>query len=371
MDNNNETVVVYDCGAKPKNKKSLLKEIKDLFPEGKGVIDTLFISHFDDDHVSGILELAKKNKIKRIVLPQFSKQKWFCYAQASINAYNDIKSLLDYLDRTESDVVEVVGAHGSDEDSIDNHPNENEDFPNNNKKNSKHRYIIKSGKHIRINNICSWVYVPINFYASSEILSELESKIRQVEKEDGSLLTIDELETKADSLTKNIRVAINGIYHDVIGDNNKPSMLVYSGLFDISKRINIFYNNHCNSFSRYYRCFYPNGCLYLEGCLYTGDATLSSNKRYRYVKKYLGDLTYHIGTLQLPHHGSKNNFVVNTYEESLGVNLEDQFCFASYGCYNSYGHPSSLILTNLSFHHSIFHGVTEQKDTILIEHGFY
>lgn len=63
---------VYDCGTS--SKAQLIDQsifaMKKEYPVGE--IDLLVISHFDKDHISGIKELAKQYKIKRVLLPYYS-----------------------------------------------------------------------------------------------------------------------------------------------------------------------------------------------------------------------------------------------------------------------------------------------------------
>ena len=59
--------IVYDCGVMRKLKKANLV-VEKSFKSGS-VIDILFISHFDFDHISKIDELKKHFAIKTCVLP--------------------------------------------------------------------------------------------------------------------------------------------------------------------------------------------------------------------------------------------------------------------------------------------------------------
>lgn len=58
--------VAYDCGEKNSN-KHLEREIDNtLYPTGQPVeIDLMFISHLDEDHISGIEYLVKKKELDK------------------------------------------------------------------------------------------------------------------------------------------------------------------------------------------------------------------------------------------------------------------------------------------------------------------
>ena len=60
--------VVYDCGSDSLDYQSLSKVIQKSFPP-KSVIDAVFISHFDSDHVNGLPELMRNFKVTKIFLP--------------------------------------------------------------------------------------------------------------------------------------------------------------------------------------------------------------------------------------------------------------------------------------------------------------
>ncbi|MGD9909436.1 MAG: hypothetical protein AB7U79_02385 [Candidatus Izemoplasmatales bacterium] len=72
---------VYDCGAlstlrktppTTNNEPALFKAIDQYSNKNEGkYIDLLVVSHLDADHVNGILELASRLKIKKVVLPYF------------------------------------------------------------------------------------------------------------------------------------------------------------------------------------------------------------------------------------------------------------------------------------------------------------
>ena len=61
--------IVYDCGTTNPSFPAKQKVVSDSFSEDD-VIDILFISHFDEDHISLIDTLKKAvKKIERVVLP--------------------------------------------------------------------------------------------------------------------------------------------------------------------------------------------------------------------------------------------------------------------------------------------------------------
>lgn len=60
--------IVYDCGSDSIDYESLSKVIQNSFAKGS-VIDAVFISHFDNDHVNGLPAFMKNFWVKKIFLP--------------------------------------------------------------------------------------------------------------------------------------------------------------------------------------------------------------------------------------------------------------------------------------------------------------
>src|SRR5215218_7442471 len=65
---NNETRLhyVYDCGAR---NRACLREVISNYKDGAGRLDALFVSHFDDDHVSGLDLLLANVSAKTVYIP--------------------------------------------------------------------------------------------------------------------------------------------------------------------------------------------------------------------------------------------------------------------------------------------------------------
>lgn len=61
--------IVYDCGSMSPKKIDLKNMVEKFFTEDQPIIDILFISHFDEDHINGIEFLKNHCNIKRVVMP--------------------------------------------------------------------------------------------------------------------------------------------------------------------------------------------------------------------------------------------------------------------------------------------------------------
>lgn len=88
---------VYDCGAVAFGKKSpLMQSIQSLRLEpragtGKGVINALVLSHYDQDHIVGAKHLAKLYDVRRIFLPYLSQQEWMLVLASQADRWRDMQ----------------------------------------------------------------------------------------------------------------------------------------------------------------------------------------------------------------------------------------------------------------------------------------
>ena len=74
--------IVYDCGSGNFNKapKLLEREIASCYKKND-VIDVLFISHFDNDHINGINELRRHiSEIKNVIVPLIEQDDFWFYS---------------------------------------------------------------------------------------------------------------------------------------------------------------------------------------------------------------------------------------------------------------------------------------------------
>lgn len=360
--------IVYDCGALDNNNimtQELPKEIDGLLAKGDH-IDILFISHFDADHVNGVMQLAGRYKIDRIVLPEITKNLWYLYV---IGAYRDqymaMAEFANFLSSYQGQIIEVgaVSEEGNNDfggDDIDVTVTNGHQF-------------ITSGKKIKFGNNNSqlfWCYIPMNYAKSAVDLSKLKSNILKITLPDGSTMTEQDLADagKVASVTPEIKHA----FVDSKFTTNLTSLVVYSGpSLDIRNLV----QNHPLDVKvavRFVKPLYPwRHCSWpiSLGYLYTGDAVMN-DKRCNSVLGYIQPLNNNIGTLQIPHHGSAANFSAKTFESVFGLSLSKIFCFASFGTSNKHRHPSTKVLTDLALHGSKLWGVTEEKASQFVEHVY-
>ena len=93
----------------------------------------------------------------------------------------------------------------------------------------------------------------------------------------------------------------------------------------------------CHGYSTVGRCC---GCWYgrRPGCLYSGDFNLTREA----LSKSYGSYFDRIGTVQVPHHGSKSSFDLNNFY------AKGMICPVSYGVNNKFGHPDQTVINEIT-----------------------
>lgn len=341
--------IVYDCGVCYMKEKQAVHVVNQAFA-GKDEIDYLFISHLDYDHVS--LAYAILPRVKNIVLPLVSKEElviamlFYVVSEERDAArfFNEIIRRLE--DNNRRNTVIFVG-------DIEENLN---DWENAN--------VIKSGTDIVPQWDYDWVLIPHNVKYSSrkqKLMDELDKLIHEKEfvKEIVGLglkpfKTAEELLSKLNEsdfagkvlVMPNLRKAIKSAYASIEGGTNENSLLLYSGP---KSGVTRYMLEFCMPNRRWCDCR-----ISQAACLYTGDSTCDMAD---WKKKYVA-VWEHIGTIQLPHHGSVESFEVDTYP------VDRQYIFpVSFGTYNTYGHPSGKVLAYLMMCDCCIQMVTEMANS--------
>ena len=346
--------IVYDCGSMPllSNTKSV---VKSAFNKSD-VIDVLFISHFDYDHVSAISVLVNSvSKIERVVLPLLHDE----HKNLLINinralSQNIVKLLKDpqsfFGEKT--DIIYVKAAPP--EENIENsETSEREQFDlreiRQRISKASGRFEIDSGSILSIGNIVHWVFVPYNFCNANRSY-QLESRLK------AAGFDIDQLKNSpsyglTEFTTPQSRKTLRSIYSRVDGNVNENSMLLYSGPGDTVKN-RLWWN--CDD-----ECSLPICWFERPGCIYTGDSDLNKID----ILSKFSEFERYIGTIQVPHHGSRHNFSI----AALNEYWSPIFCPISFGTKNRYGHPATEVINQLAAHRHIPLLITEEPNTVLVQ----
>lgn len=313
--------IVYDCGTISKNRKDILiKNIESLAKEGD-VIDILFISHFDTDHINGIKQLKERYKIKTVVLPYITKdEKDYLKIKAKIEPNNCGIEILDsgFFDKETKiifvDPNEQGGVNPTASDTILNIDN------------IASTRTIPSGTELSseksIDN--KWLYIP---YCHSqekkytEFISKLSEKDIDIEK----LNDINYVET-------NFNI-IKSIYENMKGEINMTSLMLYSVPSEEQLKL---------------------------GCLFLGDINLNKVDLSKIKSKYYEK----INTLQIPHHGSILNYNDSILDSPSKIN--SVVCFGERTKDKNYLRKTLAKIRKTSS----LEKVTEKKKTITKEYSY-
>jgi len=350
--------IVYDCG-NWRNTKLADRVVKQAFRKNE-IIDILFISHFDYDHVNKIKTLSKHTQIKKVIMPLLhNNEKTLLinlYRALNFNILALIENPQEFFGQ-ETQIITIEPSENNETPIGDNIEPIDLDNLNNNS--------IPSGSILRKNfDSYEWIFIPYNYkyYTRSKKLECLLSKngfdIKRLKND--STYTINEIISKHKKL-KNIYTKING-------NINQNSMLLYSGINCLHRDCE--QEAFCFDYDYFYRFLRCNEEFYhirwhrmarerhRVSCIYTGDTDLNVVK----IKFIFKNFWKSVGTIQVPHHGD-----INSFDKSV---LDDKYywCPISVGETNSYGHPSCTLLSEILAQNSCPILVTENLSSGFIEH---
>lgn len=346
--------VVYDCGSLRRS-KVVQTEVNSYYEDGD-VIDILFISHFDNDHINGLLHLKKKCVIRNVVMPLIDgNHKWVYLSRLDASLRSIITEAEVFFRDAKLIWVKTFNSNkeGSDDYVIDKA----------HETSSGQSVEINSDKRIFLKGFSDWCYIPFNFDEKSrydKLVNELLTAGIDI-----SLLENDNIEY----IIQNTRT-INDCYKRTMSDgSNKTSLVLYSGPTNNEFKFeqNIFYLPQIipNIHIKYLHAFREvyESCV---ACLYLGDTDLNqscgSGNILDAICMTLGDLKINVGLIQLPHHGAIKNFnhtILSAFNHATRY-------FASFGRLNVYGHPSARVVEEVSSS-NMFCPVTEKRDSMIVD----
>lgn len=338
--------IVYDCGTEtPKGKYYIDNIISGWKDE---CIDILFISHFHVDHISKVSELIENIKVKLLIAP---------FLTLDDKKYIKIDILNDCTEKNNEEINydQIINAFSI----IDNI---GETFKNNVDKiklvakerinktfDNRNVEVIEEGNISQILNnekfkntwiLDSFVALPTN---KREIINIFKTKFRDINEINSIGKIKDILEDKIE------RNKLKELYGDNI---HKFCLVLYSG----PANNGIFQHNYKYCKERNCQLPYFPSCKNTKpaGCLYTGDFETKDENSVEEFVKHFNRYFEKIGCLQLPHHGSENNFI------DLFLSF-DCFYVCCYGKNNRYGHPSNNVLCILAQFYKIVFKINENS----------
>ena len=349
--------VVYDCGSSTQG-FDINQEIRSNFDKGEEIF-IVFISHLHKDHVNGLEYLLSYCNVKNIVFP-FTFQK------------DKILMIIEYLCSSKKHTLQDSTYRLIENPSKFIHyisPNTNlyavilgNEFSNDNRRELYNQaeidrvHILNSGEnvlnHIRnksVNEIKNyWEYIPFNF--KDDIKRDVFYNVLSAKFDD----KINESNIGKYLLqwsSPKIQKVFIETYKEVNQDLNVNSMILFSGIKDLSTRQRMVIPNNCVC-----KCCYPSRA---NGCLYFGDYNSNGKIRWKELKRSYEKYWDYIGCIQIPHHGSKNSY-------NHELSLMDAFHVVSAGKSNQFRHPHSAVIKDLLFESKHPYVVTEEKNSEVV-----
>lgn len=345
---NDDKHIVYDCGVLPMSSR-LAEEINNFLPTGS-TIDIMFISHFHADHVNGLKLLAEKYKIKNLVLPQIDNYEWFYFLEnyltagiADENIIEDVKNSVG-----NAKIIQVAPREENGDRNV------SEEFASIDGLGGR---FINGLSPIVIDrqNFALWHFIVVNPLLKGD-LEALRTAIEDIDY-DGRKITIEDLYQP--KILDAIRKDLQAVYEKVFKGGNEYSMCMLSELANRKEYRSYSWYNRRNRLCMGCRLY---GYDDIDGGLYCGDADFLHCDTLDCLKKRLGGRENNVGMLQLPHHGSKENFNIELLNWLGNVTVT----FACYGSPNRYNHPSSDVMGTAGTY-SYVAGVNQFKSNVLTE----
>ena len=189
----NRKNIVYDCGSMGNEEK--IKELIEKCFERNKVIEAIFISHLDKDHMNGVKDLLTKCEVKRICFPLITEEMKqalkikIMIEEAMGNNYSDfIKEFIENpeaaIRKIKEDIeIELIEILPNNEEDIVEENNKKIDSEDTKNKKIK-RIKKKSGEDIakeikELEHSCNekkWELIPYNFRQETRI-KEFEEKL--------------------------------------------------------------------------------------------------------------------------------------------------------------------------------------------------
>lgn len=377
--NNKKYSYIYDCGAKKLiNIKNMIDKYREMYflcdnKKDKPIIDMIVISHFHNDHISGIPYLFDKFKVENLVMPYLNDKNkiiLLCNLAISIsdkNSWDRSSGLISDIDQwvleknQQTNVIQMNNTEepGQELTNPNDGPNDGLLLPRN--KISSHN---TKGK-IYSNKFELW-----NFQFYVKPLQDLKKTIFEnilknlnIDNEDISSKLKDSKWIKENyenfkksylSIGPNKQNRITLCMFsgpNIIDDNEKFDYINFSEvIMDRCCRRFCYYHHHLGIYS------------YNIGWLGTGDLMLKSKKDFDSFESHFNENLCLVYSLAVPHHGSKLN-----YNPELGDIGYRHIITSDASPDPKDHHPSSSVTIDLKKKKRDLKFVTSDPSTILFE----
>ena len=325
-DDGTSFTVVYDCGTETDS--SVLEAQINEFRKGISQIDLLFISHFHKDHISGLDKLLKKISVIKTVIPMLPAhimtlarvQNLLQRKEEALAADAIIKEL--YLsDKTPKRFGKVIVVEPLDYSDLSD-----EEKGNGLGERAKSGSCIDGFESL-------WEYVPFNSVAITD--QRAEDFVKGLKGMAGAL--DDDGKLNGSKIIRGCRTKVRALYKKVMkgADDNLYTMTLESRPSKNLAKVS------------------DSGVVREARCLYTGDFDSVGNSEL--WERFCSIYDYEaIGTVQIPHHGSKHNW----RQEFL--NGDSRRFFISVGTTNTHHHPDFWVTQEVRDRDNTLDVITER-----------
>ena len=383
---NNVFEMVFDCGNDRGHNEKKIKEYSpklfDYFEhriinnkDKVWKIDLLFISHFHADHISFLITYKGQYQVKNLIIPELSDKQIILLLIDVLLKKNEIDIDFQAYYQLLTDTKRFFGQNchiikiNSDKSNESNllktfNPIFKLQYTDN-------KLIIYHPDPQSHYYFPIWLYIPYDFikyfcrsdyqrkistfFTKTKLTSELLMDVKDITE---ILKHIEKKLKNIEKKLKNINITplnyLKAQYMKINKDLNKICLGVFSGPVPF----------HLYSYLRNLDLKKYNKIFKKQSCLYTGDIPFKATKeincveevRKLIIKSYASlsklyfesedydfenNFDWHIGTLQIPHHGSGSNYSDDFFKLKF---INAVICF---GLNNKYSHPNGELLLKL------------------------
>ena len=371
VDKKRVMTAVYDCGDSKGGKIVQSFAQNEFAADPNDKIDILFISHFDSDHVNGLLNITPYLSSRtRVFLPFYYPGMQSLYDSTKRDG---IEQVIRILRNVQIEPIRV--RYRADIEQLPDINVEEDDF-------DEMGRVIDSGQPLAKYwaGIPIWRYVPFNLFDEQKLFDDFEAKVLSelnLTLSNPDSIQVKQWDSKVLTTLRRIYQSFNNM---TINDN---SLIVLSDVYPGG------HHHYCfRSFSEDYLhdvvphlgfCppFVFDDIFYkiYASCLYTGDTvlkrgTLSKSKYYMRYEDFLVKLKRYVdrvSLMQCPHHGSGNNINLATLCDCMSLRM-----FCNFDTSDMSNQVFFLNKTNLKSVWKNIIQVTEQPNTVFEEfYSFY
>lgn len=336
---------VYDCGTNS-SKDFLEREISNfklLLPnkQGRRKLDLLVVSHFHDDHISGLESLLDGVDVNTVVIPYICEQLRQLSQIESEYSEGFLRDLYAdpigwFVSKSVQNVL-LLGAEGNEEIEMSRAEMSFDEVPvinidrnsilNSETYDGTNVVYLRRKTQLIINNL-DWVFEFENLKIGPDMVDDYYRSIKSFLHSNNTTL---EGVLKSKSLTRELKYIIKCIN---LGANaiNRTSVVLLHG--PVNPGLLLVQPSYLDR-------LFPKFIQAHWNTLLTGDISIRNGESIHIIDMYKGQGKERIAVLQYPHHGSKEND--SDYFSSLSAIIN----VLSFGLTNNYGHPDASVINKL------------------------